>query len=164
MGATAYYIGEAVAALGASDQVWLNLWNPHASIALRVFLIVLVKRATGTGIYSAEIRRSTVRGTAGVTETPSAEHHVDRLVAPPSGAVVDAAVFTTPPTMSASVFVKWQASGRPGGGLIWHVPIDDENGIDLSQTIIVPGGTGLALAQVAAGATETMDFTLGWME
>jgi len=164
MGYPAYYHAVQTNALGAGDRVWANLWNPHATIALQVFYVSLTKRSTGTGTYTGAAYRTTTRGVGGASDAPIVGNHVDNLAAPPSGALLDTSVFTTVPTLETPELIRWQASGRPAGGIIWTVPIDDENGIDLDRAIIVPAGTGLALAQPVAGVTESMEVTFGWLE
>jgi hypothetical protein len=42
--------------------------------------------------------------------------------------------------------------------------MDDENGIDLNDCIVVPPGTGLALQRDTTGAMQTKDVTIGWFE
>ena len=75
------------------------LWNPHATIRLRVYEISWFK--TVATADNLALLRVTGRGTPTTTATPTIENETDRAVAPPSGAVVDTA-WSTGPTITTS--------------------------------------------------------------
>lgn len=130
-----------------------TLWNPHASIALRVIAIGFERQSTD--VYGLEIIRISTRGTAANTETPTAENDVSRRVAPPSGAVIDRGNFTANPTFTGPNLAKYKPGEVAGSGFMWY--------LDRRKPIVVPGGTGLALVTTALLATAT-DCTFMWEE
>jgi len=160
----AFYCGAQPDALGAAEAAWTTLWNPHASITLYVFYITFCNRSTAATEFSAQLVRSTARGTQSATTTPDADNHVEQRAAPVSGAVIDSG-YTAEPTMDASVLYQWDFNERsPGGGIIWQVPTDDENGIDTMDGIAVPPGTGLTIRASAAAVSTSKEVTFGWFE
>jgi len=160
-----FYAAGQADGLGAAEAAWCSLWNPSSDIALHVFYIGFCTRSTEAVEYGPQIVRSTARGSQSGTTTPDADNHVEGRAAPVSGAVLDIGYISGDPTMDASVLYSWDVNGRSNAsGIIWEVPVDDENGIDLEDCIIVPPGTGLTIRKNTASATTSKQVTFGWFE
>lgn len=164
-GGDAFYCGAAVAAT-VTRQVNAHLWNPSSDIALHVFLASLQGAATASGTQDLELLliRTTTRGTQTTTTTPDADNHVDQRSAPASGAVIDRA-WTADPTFAGPELYRGRVNNRSNGsGVVWQIPTDDENAIDLDDCIVVPPGTGLAFAYAAAQSADARSVYFGWYE
>lgn len=130
------------------------LWNPHASLAIRVVeisLVAVTAPGAGSGI---ELRRISVRGTPGSTVTPAIQQHDGRVLAPPSGALLDLAAYTGQPTLEAGGLWAWILGAVIGSGFIYPIP----RGITLLP------GAGLALVNRAAIAVPAAEVTFVWLE
>lgn len=133
--------GRSAATDAAANGVCAQLWNPHSTKRVRVNAVHLFHQAATTPQIG--IRRSTARGaTPGSTVTPTIASDTNRDIAPPSGAVLELANFTTEPTLEGVDMWRWAPAAVAGSGVIW-VP---RNGI------LIPPGSGLCIA-VAAGTT-----------
>lgn len=149
-----YIVGGRTAATAATaNHVGASLWNPHASIPMRITEIAWAK--TVATADNLAIMRITARGTAGSTVTPTIVNDVFRGVAPPSGALLDLAAFTGQPTLDGAVYMhRWNLPAAVGAGIFWA----------LRTPIRVPAGTGLALVTPVATILQPADVTFSWSE
>jgi len=159
----AFYLSSQVDALGAAEAVWTQLQNPSTTRPLYVFYIRFAGRSTEAVGYGCEIVRVSGGTTGSVGNTCAIECHVARRYAG-LGAIVPGG-YTVEPTVETPPLLKFRMSGRSAqSGLIWTVPMDDENGIDLDDCIVVPPLTGLGIKRDAAGVTTTKEASFGWFE
>jgi hypothetical protein len=133
--------GRNAATAATADHAIAQLWNPHSTQRIKVIQIAVFKTTAGTAGDAFRLRRSTARGTAGSTVTPNIESHSERAIAPPSGMLLDLAAFSVQPTLaSGEVGPGWVAAAFAASGIMYPVP----------GGIVIPPGTGLVIAQVAA--------------
>lgn len=140
--ASPYYVNVAPADTAATDaHCIVEIWNPASarSIVLWEFSYFAVGTpGAGMGFVT---RRSTARGTAGSTVTPTAEHHGRRQAAPDTAFVIDLAAFSAQPTLAAGELAPcWVAPAVSASGLILPIP----------RGIEIPAGTGLCFVNRAA--------------
>jgi hypothetical protein len=140
-----YSIGLAPGTTAATaDHAILQIWNPSSTVTIQVTQIHLVK-ITATGLNVVQIRRSSARGTAGSTVTPTIVNDADRDLAPPSGVLMDLAAFSAQPTLEALMLASWAIPASIGSGVMLVAPGE---GWDVKP------GAGLVLAQVNAVASD----------
>ena len=145
----------AATAATADHAIW-QVWNPHATQRLKViqWSMFAQSEAPAAG-WSGRLRRTSARGTAGSTVTPTLEHHSTRGVAPPSGFLLDLAAFTTQPTLVAGeIGLGFTFSAVQGSGLVYPIP----GGLE------VPPGTGLTFIQVPATASVQFEVSVVVLE
>jgi hypothetical protein len=138
-------IGTTASAFGANALI-AQLWNPHASRAVRVLEVFWgISGDTGSSTLQHNISRSTARGaTPTSTVTPGAVDADDNLSAPPTGTVLEMGVFGTPPTLatpplcSPMVHPMFATNTQP----FWHALFPYSGGI------VVPPSGGLVIHQV----------------
>lgn len=122
-----------------------EIWNPSGTKRIRVIEFSIVAAAApgaGSGIL---FRRTSARGTAGSTVTPTAEHSDERDAAPDSGFLLDLATFSAQPTLIAGdLHPAWVLAAVAASGIVYSFA----NAI--SRGIVVPPGTGLAVVNRAA--------------
>lgn len=147
------YMAAGRGAGGASETV-ACLWNPHGSLAFRVFWVSFVYATVPAAVVSWGLQRATTRGTPAATLTPDLDSHNGRRAGPPSGALLDLGDYSTNATLDASVLARCMTPIPRSTGHDWF----------FAQPIVVPGGTGLALNQITANAMTNVDVTFGWME
>jgi hypothetical protein len=151
--ASTYYVNVTPAATAATDaHAILQIWNPSTTRTIQLCELSAVFRAAapaaGAGFTT---RRSTARGTAGSTITPTAEHHSRREAAPDSAFVIDLAAFTGQPTLAAGeLYPVWGFAAIQNSGLILPLP----------RGIEIPPGTGLCFVNAAAIATAVAEWGL----
>lgn len=140
--------GVTVVTAATDAHAIFQIWNPSATrwAELMEFSVVCFA-APGAGAGFV-VRRSTARGTAGSTVTPTAEHHTRRQAAPDSGFLLDLAAFSVQPTLAAGEL-------HPG----WVFPAVTASGIILPTrvSIEIPPGTGLVFVNRAAIAFPTSE-------
>jgi hypothetical protein len=123
----------------ANNAIW-QVWNPHATrsaIIREISFAFPAAPAAGAGFIT---RRTTARGTASATVTPTIVHHDARLYAPLTGFLVDTG-FTVQPTLDAGeLSPSWVFAAVAGSGLIYPIP----------QGIVVPPLAGVAFVNRAA--------------
>lgn len=136
-----YYVSGTTAASAVTDQHAIAMiWNPSATRTVQIVeLKAVVFAAPGAGAGWL-LRRSTVRGTAGSTVTPTAEHHARREAAPDSGFLLDLAAYSVQPTLAAGDLDGWVYPAVTASGVIIPYP----------RGLEVPPGTGLGLVNRAA--------------
>jgi hypothetical protein len=140
---------------GSNGETIACLWNPHASSAIRVFWCSFVYATAPAAFVNWALQRATARGTPALTIVPDADSHNGSRAGPPSGALLDLGDYTTDATRDASHLVRVPTPAVVGSGHDWWF---------VKQPIVVPAGTGLALAQVAAMTLTNVDVTFGWDE
>ena len=134
--------GRSGATAATDAHALFAIWNPHSTARLRVLdshINATVAPGAGAGL---ELRRITARGTAGSTITPTIENDDARAVAPPSGALLDLAVYSVQPTVvaAAGALFSWTYAAVAASGLI----------VPFGTGIEVPPGTGLAWLNTSA--------------
>lgn len=139
--------GRSAATAATAGHVAMQVWN--ASATRRIEIEELHCAITTAGVANLALRRTTVRGTPGSTVTPDSDNSYQRDAAPPSGFVLDLAAFTVQPTVDASDIRRWNLPGAIGAGIIWV----------FSVPLIIPPGTGLAIATPTAVVFPASDFT-----
>ena len=147
--------GRTAATAATADHACATLWNPHSTHRIRVVQISLCASAAPSAGCTLKLRRATARGTAGSTVTPGVMHHSLRAIAPPSGAVLDLAAYTTQPTFeTGDLGLGWVLAAVAAAGVIYPIP----NGIE------IPPGAGLSITTGAAIAIPASDVTFFWLE
>ena len=139
-----YTIGVAPGTTAATaDHAISQLWNPSSAVTLYLKEIHVVK-VTATGLNVLQLRRSTARGTAGSTITPTIVNEYDNALAPPSGALIDLAAFSAQPTLSALNLHSWILPAAIGSGVMWV----------FEEPIRIKPGTGIVVTQGNAVASD----------
>lgn len=131
------------------------LWNPSTSVRIVVYEVWVCVTAAPAAAAPIYLRRITARGTPGATVIVTLENDSERLLAPPSGALLDTALYTVQPTfVTAGVLGGWTLAAAAGAGLILPFP----------RGIVVPAGTGLAVVCGNAVAIPAADLVYVWEE
>src|SRR6266542_6986339 len=149
--------GRSAATALTADHAICGLWNPHATQRIKVVSFAAFKQggagATGDAF---RLRRTTARGTAGSTVTPTIANHDKRAVAPSSGVLLDLAAYSVQPTLDGTVDLGlgWTAPGVAGAGIVIPFP----GGIEIGP------GAGIVVIQVAATIWPTTEVTFYWLE
>ena len=148
--------GRTTTAGGSPEEVVAQLWNPHATARIKIVQIMLcVNAAPGAGI-AVRMKRVTGRGTAGSTVTPDIDNHLERSIAPASGALLDLGNFSVNATIAASELgPAWVAPVLRGSAWIYSIP---------GNMLIVTPGTGIAVVIVSNPAWPVTDVTFCWLE
>ena len=146
--------GVTVASAGTVDHGVAGLWNPHATLSIKVVEISVVAGAAPAAGSGVELRRASARGTAGATVTPAIQQNDARSLAPPSGALLDLATYTVQPTVEAGGLWNWILGAVIGSGFIYPIP----------RGISVLPGAGLALVNRAGIVVPACEVTFVWTE
>jgi hypothetical protein len=152
--------GRSGATAGTDAHALAALWNPHGTARIIVTQIeVCATAAPGAGA-GLELRRITARGTPGSTITPTIENDDRRAIAPPSGALLDLAVYSGQPTpvAAAGALHSWVYAAVAASGIIY--PCASSN----SLGITIPPSTGLALLNTSAIIFPISEVTFNWLE
>lgn len=148
-----YYIrGFTSATAATADHCIAELWNPGTVTGRRIQVVEIgiFKAGAGAANDSIYIARTSARGTAGSTVTPTSANAGENDSSPPSGALLDLAAFSVQPTRQAAPYMYgWVAPAVAGAGIIIPFP----------RGIIVPSGTGLGIFIRAAAAWPTSEVT-----
>ena len=152
-----YSVGgrNAATAATANHAIW-SLWNPHATQRIKVvsFSMFAQSAAPAAG-FGVRLRRITARGTAGSTITPAITNHHRRVLAPPSGCLLDFAAFGTQPTLEGNDLVlPFVFAAVQGSGIVYPIPA----GLEIGP------GAGIACIQVPATASVQFDIGVTWDE
>jgi hypothetical protein len=134
------------------DHAIAQLWN-GTNRRIRVKEIYVSKSTVGAADVP-RIARTTVRGTAGSTITPSIVHDHDNDLSPASGALLDLAAFSVQPTITALRLHSWYIPAAIGSGFVWAFEFPIE----------IPEGNGLALTTGSALAFPVSAVTFSWQE
>jgi hypothetical protein len=142
MASSLYYVNVSPADTGATDaHCAVEIWNPSSVRTISLLEASYFAVGTPGAGMGFVTRRSTARGTAGSTITPTAEHHARREAAPDSAFVIDLAAFSVQPTLAAGELAPcWVAAAVAASGFIYPVP----------RGIEIPPGTGLCFVNRAA--------------
>jgi hypothetical protein len=155
MGHQTYMVrGRTVATAATADHCVATLWNPSTTVRIIVYEIALCANAAPAASAGIYLRRASARGTAGSTVTPAIQNDVARLLAPPSGALLDLATYTGQPTFETLGLYGWTLAAVAASGLIIPFP----------RGIEVPVGTGLSIVTTNAVAIPASDVSFLWEE
>lgn len=145
--------GRSANTAATADHVAAALWNPSSAVTMWVKEIWVFK-TVGTADNHC-LYYITGRGTAGSTVTPTINSDLERSLAPPSGALLDLALYSVQPTLAASLcIVRANLPATVGSGFIWV----------FSDPIRIKPGQGLAVATPVATILQASDFTFKWAE
>jgi len=144
--------GRNAATGAAADQPGAVLWN--ASSAKTIYCREISGFTSSAVAWALQLIRTSTRGTAGSTVTPDIDNDRDRLLAPPSTVVLDLGLFSSAPTVQGPAMARTHVGAVIGAAFGWV----------FNPPIAIPAGTGLAIANVPATASPTMDFTFVWEE
>lgn len=139
--------GRSAATLATANHVAAQLWNPHATARISVMEVHIC--ITTAGAANISIQRSTVRGTAGSTVTPTVASSSQRDIVSPSGTVLDLALFTVQPTLETPSKERWNLPAAVGAAVM----------IPFAEGIIVPAGMGLCLVTPVGAAFPASDIS-----
>lgn len=141
--------GRSAATLGTANHAAAQIWNPHVSVRLKVTEMHVA--ITTAGVANLGLLRTTVRGTPGSTVTPAIQSASDRELAPPSGFLLDLALFAVQPTLDSptAYLERWNLPAAVGAGLILPFP----------EGIVIPPGAGLAVVTPTAVVFPASDFS-----
>jgi len=150
--------GRTVATAATADHAIWGFWNPHSTQRIKLIQFSMFPQGAAPAAgFSARLRRTSARGTAGSTVTPNSSNHSTLGITPGSGALLDLAAYSAQPTLLASSVDFGFGNTFPavqGGGFVLPVP----GGIE------IPPGAGVAFIQVAATASTTFEVTVWWLE
>ena len=125
-----------------------NLWNPHASKRVEVTWYSWFK--TVATADNLAIARTTARGTATTTTTPTVENTYERDVVNVAGILLDTAWSAQPTVVAAAGYLnRWRGPAADGAGFIWP----------FSTPFCIPPGTGLAIIAASATILQPADVT-----
>jgi hypothetical protein len=147
-----YHVNGATAATAATDaHCIVEIWNPSSTrtiVLVELALVAFAAPGAGAGFVT---RRSTAKGTAGSTVTPTAEHHSRREAAPDSAFTVEFAAFSVQPTLaSGELYPAWVYPAITASGIV----------LPVARGIEIPPGTGLCICNRAAIAFPTSEVGL----
>lgn len=143
--------GRTAATAATTGNAAFAFWNQHSTVRVRVTEVhICANGAPGAGA-SLFASRITARGTATSTVTPDIDNDVDRMIAPPSGVVLDV-TYSAQPTFDASPLWQWTFAAVAASGVM--VPME----------VVIPPGTGLAFRNVGGIAFPVSDVTVVWEE
>lgn len=147
--------GVSVATVATDAHAVASIWNPHTTQRIKITELSLVAIAAPGAGAGVELRRITTRGTPGSTVTPTITSDDSRMLAPPSGALLDLAVFTAQPALDGAVSDwGWVLGGVIGAGFIYP----------FANGLIVPPGAGIAIVNRAAIVTPACEVSFVWKE
>ena len=148
-----YSVSGRNAATGASvDQAGAVLWNASA---IKVIYCREISGFTSSAVaWALQLIRTSTRGTPGSTVTPDIDNNRDRLLAPQSTCVLDLGLFSSAPTVQGPAMARTHLGAVIGSAFGWI----------FDPPIAIPAGTGLAIANVPATASPTVDWTFVWEE
>jgi hypothetical protein len=147
--------GVTAATAATANHAVTQLWNPHSTQRIRVVSLAYSATAAPGAGSRWKMRRTSARGTAGSTITPSIDSHSERGIAPPSGALVDLAAFSAQPTFSGdNTGFGWVLAAVAASGIVYPFP----------RGIVIPAGQGLALVTEAAIIVPAGLVTWSWLE
>ena len=139
--------GFTAATAATADHSVFSVWNPDSLKRITLLELGLFKAGAGAANDSLYVCRTSARGTAGSTVTPDADNAWLGDDVPASGFLLDLAAFSVQPTKGSPNLFGWVASAVAGAGIIWPTP----------RGIVIPAGTGIAVAQRAATAFPTSE-------
>lgn len=144
--------GRTVATAATVNHAGAQLWNPSTTKSIFVTQIAWAK-TVGT-VDNLGLVRSTARGTAGSTVTPTAQNDIDFDTAP--GALLDLAAFTVQPTLSSATayMFRWNLPATIGAGFVLPLP----------RPIEIPTVSGLVLLTPPAVILQPGDVSFWWDE
>ena len=145
--------GSTAATAATLGNAACGFWNPHTTQRIRVIEISLVATTAPAANAGVQLRRNTARGTATTTVTPAIQQHDARMLAPPSGALLDLA-YSAQPTLEAGGLWAWVLGAVIGSGFIYPIP----------QGLVIPPGAGIVLVNHAAVITPVCEVTFVWQE
>ena len=132
--------GVTAATVGTIDLASFSVWNPSATKRIELVEVGIFVTTAPVATAGLHMRRTTARGVAATTATPTLENSQQRDAAPDSGFVLDLAAFTTAPTLAAvPSMIGFVPAASVGAGIV--LPL---------REIIIPPGTGMAFLNRAA--------------
>lgn len=146
-----YRVAGRTAATAAVNNAVCTLWNPSTAFRIHVIEFGVFITTAGTAAQTIIVQRATARGTAGSTVTPDIDNDSDRLLVPPSGALLDLAAYSAQPTFDASELFRFPLANVAGSGVV--IPFD----------VDIPPGTGLTL-KATLTAWPASDVNFNWRE
>lgn len=145
--------GRTAATAATANVAGAALWNPHASVRLRVYEFSWGK-TVATADFIA-LARISARGTATSSLTAAQVNETDYAVAPPSGAILDLTYSGQPTLISTTSFMfRWPLPAAVGAGLIQSLPEELEIGPGQGLAVITPVATILQPADVGFAWAE----------
>ena len=145
--------GRTAATAATANVAGCALWNPHASIRLRVYEIWWCK--TVATVDNLALVRISARGTATSSITAVQANETDYAGAPTSGAILDVTYSAQPTIISSTApLMRWNLPAAVGSGAIWSFP----------EEIEIPAGQGLAIITPPAVILQPADVTFRWAE
>lgn len=153
-----YAVAGKTAATAATIDVGIaGIWNASSVRRIYVYEIHLFKQAVGAA-DEPKLRRTSARGTAATTATPTIENDFAQDQAPPSGALLDLS-YSAQPTFtgtsgSGGDEISLVTPAAIGAGIMWAFPTPIE----------VKGGSGLAIVTGIALAFPVARVGYVWEE
>lgn len=146
-----YRLGfRSTASAATINTVAFSVWNPHATARIR--LMEFKCFVPTAAAINGGLRRISARGTVTTSVTPLIGNEDGRVIAPPSGFLVDT-VFSVAPTLDASSVASEQfyVGAVAGSGVIL---------VFGSEGITLPPGAGVGFITTQAVAFPASDITL----
>lgn len=141
------------ATAATANTVAAHIWNPHTTIRCRLYELSWFK-TVGTADFMV-LWRTTARGTATTTVTPTIDNETDAAFAPPSGLLIDTA-WTTAPTVTTAA--------PPLFGMPMPAAVASGFMLPLGEEMEIPPGRGLAIATPVATILQPADLNIAWAE
>ena len=146
----------AASASGAGEPI-AAVWNPDSTNRIKLVEFGFYK--TGQTFTRYRLARITTRGTPGVTATPDGNNAwANDGEIPPSGTVLDMALYTVNPTVGSSLWSDAHTGGSGGGGTGYVWTFDAGGGLTINP------GTGVCMLALAAGIMPISEFYAVWAE
>lgn len=137
----------------ANEPVAL-VWNPHATLPVKLTQIGYQNAATGTGTAALMIQRATARGTPTSSVTAAIANDEEGEVAAESGLIIDDTATATPPTLVTPTLFSQNFTVAAATAIIIPFPFG----------FFLPPGTGLGLIFGAAATMASAEVFIRWEE
>jgi hypothetical protein len=148
--------GKSAATAATIDNAAAGIWNPSAVKPIFVRKISIFKVTAGAG-DEPKLRRTSARGTATTTATPTIENHLGEELAPVSGFLLDLAYSAQPTFLGTSGtggdLESIVLPAAIGCGMVWV--FDDPIRVKAGTGLAIV--TGIALAMPALRVTYVVD-------
>jgi hypothetical protein len=125
-----------------------NLWNPSASLAIRVTDVTVSFGGTQTTAYTIRLSRTSTKGTAASTRNTDESNHYGLRAGPASVTTLECGNFTVNPTEVTPELMRAFVPTPIGTHVEWWFP----------EPIIVTPGSGLAVYTNDAGSGTSISF------
>ena len=144
--------GRTAATAATADNIGGEIWNPASNKGIRISIVNWTQVTAAVG--NPGLVRISTKGTSTLTVTPDLDNSYDRDATPPSAATLEL-TFSAQPTIQGPYLMRTNLAAAAGVGFTWVFQGDG---------LLVPAGTGLAVATPVAVVMPIADLTVEWWE